>query len=193
MKTVKKVVAVCMVVVLGVACLMLTACGNAGSGEGGNAGAEKETYVNEHELADVANMTYHSGYIVGAFAEAGGTYTVTLELDGENYTLTKHMVGADEDGVDLLFAYSGTYTQDGDEVTLEVPTKCEWSEDWAGLEDYGAFINGSGTTEDENAMTENDDQIFALFNTEYLNLSDTSSCEPETVTLEGDAILFAAQ
>lgn len=69
--------------------------------------------------------------------------------------------------------------------------KCEWNEDWAGLEDYGVYISSSGTTEDKYDSTENNDLIFAMFNTEYLNLSETSSCEEETVALEGESISFA--
>lgn len=206
MKTMKRTVAACVAVVLGVACLMLSACGNSGDGEGGNDSAgkdvdaskktEKKTYTNEYALADVAEKMYQTGYFVN-LSEDGGTYVVTLELDGENYTLTKHIIGPDAERsglslkMDLSFAYSGTYTQEGDKVTLKVPEKCEWSEDWVGLEDYGVFISGSGTTEDEYDSTENNDLIFAMFNTEYLNLSETSSREEETVTLEGESISFA--
>ena len=48
----------------------------------------------------------------------------------------------------LCYVFTGTYTQDGDTVTLEVPTAVTWSENWGSLQNHG-FKNCKGNENDK--------------------------------------------
>ena len=47
----------------------------------------------------------------------------------------------------LTYTFTGTYTVDGDTVTLNPAEACTWSEDWGALQNYG-FTNVSGNEND---------------------------------------------
>lgn len=51
------------------------------------------------------------------------------------------------DYITISYTFKGTYTADGDTVTLSAATSCVWSEDWASLQARG-FTNCSGTEKD---------------------------------------------
>lgn len=178
-KALMSIVALCAVFVC---CLAITACG------GGT------TYkISYNKLADFATDTYHSGYIAAVMGE-NATYDISLTVSGSDYTLVKEMTadpnaknGDNNMNFHFKFEFSGKCEADGDNVTLKAPTKCVWQEDWAGLDEYGAFTTGKGTATSSADVTENGDVVFNLFNGEWLNLS---SCADQTVTLKGSTFSF---
>ena len=48
----------------------------------------------------------------------------------------------------LCYVFTGAYTQDGDTVTLEVPTAVTWGENWGSLQNHG-FKNCKGNENDK--------------------------------------------
>lgn len=191
-----------MAALLAVGCLFVAGCGKgADSRESGQAAGEKKTYQNTYAGVEFASYSYHSGFM-SAVCESGGesSYTVTLEVDGENYTLTKEIIGPEDPmqgndvNLQLKFVFYGTCTAKWDGYTLSVPEKCEWSEDWKGLAtneqaSMGGFKNGSGTVVSEEDCTETGDNVMAIFNGEYLYPSESGVAE-QTVHVSDGKIVF---
>ena len=106
------------------------------------------TLVKNYTLDEITSNTFHNGFVTAV----GGNETNTLVLnDDGTYTYTKKLYAVDEegnekeDGVHIVYTFTGTYTQDGDTVVLAFPTACDWSEDWASLAASGYFMNGAGS------------------------------------------------
>ena len=111
-------------------------------------------YTCDFAAEDLAGTTDMNGFVSAlALTERN---TIVLREDG-TYTYTKLMAYIDENGeavamesengtmfVKICYVYTGTYTQEGDQVTLNVPEECEFSEDWGALVDLGYMKNSEG-------------------------------------------------
>ncbi len=103
---------------------------------------------------DLAGVTDMNGFVSAlALTELN---TIVLKEDG-TYAYTKLMGYIDENGeavamesengtmfAKICYVYTGTYTQEGDQVVLNVPEECEFSEDWGALVDLGYMKNSEG-------------------------------------------------
>ena len=92
--------------------------------------AQAMTELNTLVLKD--DGTYELTKLVGTLGE--DYVPVDIEMDGQALRATT-----------VTYLYTGTYTQDGDQVTLNVPDECVFSEDWGALADLGFLSNSEGT------------------------------------------------
>ena len=111
-------------------------------------------YTCDFAAEDLAGTTDMNGFVSAlALTERN---TIVLREDG-TYSYTKLMAYIDENGeavamesengtmfVKICYVYTGTYTQEGDQVTLNIPEECEFSEDWGALVDLGYMKNSEG-------------------------------------------------
>ncbi|MFR3796453.1 MAG: hypothetical protein ACLT1X_02790 [Christensenellales bacterium] len=77
--------------------------------------------------------TFHNGFVTAIGMT--GENTVVLKDDG-TYEYTKRLLQTAEDGTvtaDIVYTFTGTYTQDGDTVVLQFPTAGTASENWGAL------------------------------------------------------------
>ena len=118
--------------------------------------AEEEGTAYTHAFAaeDLAGTTDMNGFVSAlALTELN---TVILKDDG-TYEYTKLMGYIDENGeavavdsengtmrFEIRYVYTGTYTQEGDQVTMNVPEECVFLEDWGVLVDAGYMKNSEG-------------------------------------------------
>lgn len=114
----------------------------------------ESTYIHTFTAEELAGNTDMNGFVSAlALTERN---TLVLKDDG-TYEYTKLMAYIDEAGevievtsengtmrFEIRYVYTGTYTQDGDQVTLNVPDDCEFSEDWGVLVDGGYMKNSAG-------------------------------------------------
>lgn len=112
---------------------------------------------------DLAGVTDMNGFVSAlALTELN---TIVLKEDG-TYEYTKLMGYIDENGdavsmetengtmfAKICYVYTGTYTQEGDQVTLNVPEECEFSEDWGALVDLGYMKNSEGKASEGDRVT----------------------------------------
>lgn len=131
MKTAKRltVVAICAALMVG-AIIAFGACGNTVAG----------TYTFEALAEDCNGNMSHNGYL-----SASAAYQVNTLVLGEDdtYTLTKDTKTDGESGIEMKYIFTGTYTYDGNTVTLSAPTDVEWTENWSHFTNYG-FVNTQG-------------------------------------------------
>ena len=111
-------------------------------------------YIHDFAAEELAGTTDMNGFVAAiAVTERN---TLVLKDDG-TYEYTKLMAYIDENGdvievtsengtmrFEIRYVYTGTYTQDGDQVTLNVPDDCEFLEDWGVLVDAGYMKNSEG-------------------------------------------------
>ena len=78
-----------------------------------------------------------------------GTYELTKlvgTLDPETFVPVNIMYDGNElTATEVRYLFTGTYTQDGDQVTLNIPDECEFSENWGALFEQGFLQNSVGT------------------------------------------------
>lgn len=145
--------------------------------------------------------------VAGTSAEAGVAdfYDVNLTLDGESYTLTKHFnfdmeyVSADvkdmmstADAPSIEVSFTGSYTADGDTVTLAAPTGITANvTPVAGIAD--SYTRFGGTYMDVTETAAADDtypgKFFYYFNTPYF--VENADISDMTVTLDKEAGTFS--
>ena len=92
--------------------------------------AQAMTELNTLELKDDGTYVYTK--LIGTLDE--NYVPVNIEQDGQELRATT-----------VTYIYNGTYTQDGDQVTLNIPDECVFSEDWGALYDMGFLQNSAGT------------------------------------------------
>lgn len=114
----------------------------------------ESTYIHNFAAEELAGTTDMNGFVSAlALTERN---TVVLKDDG-TYEYTKLMAYINEAGevievesengtmrFEIRYTYTGTYTQDGDQVTLNVPDECVFSEDWGVLVAGGYMKNSEG-------------------------------------------------
>ena len=114
----------------------------------------ESTYIHTFTAEELAGTTDMNGFVSAlALTERN---TLVLKDDG-TYEYTKLMAYIDEAGevlevtnengtmrFEIRYVYTGTYTQDGDQVTLNVPDDCEFLEDWGILTTMGYMSNSEG-------------------------------------------------
>lgn len=152
--------------------LTLAACGGK-SGGSDVAG----TYTMALTFSDIGENSNHSGYLGYSGSDQTTSQTNTLELKSDGtYTLTKHM----EDTGMLIkvdYVFSGSYTAEGQTVTLKAAEKCTYSEDWGNLSGYVTNIEGKDST---------DAEILSVFPTQYYAISESGNADAVvTVSSEG--------
>ncbi len=77
-----------------------------------------------------------------------GTYELTKlvgTLNDEHVPADIEMDGQTLRATTVTYVYTGTYTRNGDQVTLNIPDECVFSEDWGALADMGFLTNSKGT------------------------------------------------
>lgn len=77
-----------------------------------------------------------------------GTYELTKlvgTLNDEHVPADIEMDGQTLRATTVTYVYTGTYTRNGDQVTLNIPDECVFSEDWGALADLGFLTNSKGT------------------------------------------------
>lgn len=129
----------------------LSACGGDGGGGGGDQGGSSVagTYTMTMSFNEFAEKSNHSGYLAYSGSEQTTSQTNTLELKADGtYSLTKHM---EDTGmlIKVEYTFTGSYTADGDTVTLNAAEKCTFSEDWGNLSGYIENTEGKDSTEAE--------------------------------------------
>ena len=112
------------------------------------------TYTIFYTTQDLAGVTDMNGFVSGsAMTEAN---TLVLK-DDDTYEYTKllgtvneagEIVETEMDGTklryEIRYTFTGTYAQDGDQVTLNVADECVFSEDWGPLVPLGYMTNSEG-------------------------------------------------
>ena len=111
-------------------------------------------YTHFFTAEELAGTTDMNGFV----AASPMTELNTIELkDDGTYVYTKLMATLDENfevaeiateqaalRYEIRYVYTGTYTQDGDQVTLNVPDDCDFIEDWGVLTTMGYMSNSQG-------------------------------------------------
>ena len=145
----KKITALLLVLVLA----MTLSCVSALADDAAPA-EEGTAYTHAFTAEELAGTTDMNGFVSAlALTELN---TVVLKDDG-TYEYTKLMAYLNEDGevievtsengtmrFEIRYVYTGTYTQEGDQVTLNVPEECVFAEDWGVLVDGGYMKNSEG-------------------------------------------------
>lgn len=112
------------------------------------------TYTHFYPTEELAGVTDLNGFITGS----GMTEMNTLVLkDDGTYEYTKLLGTITDAGevteittengtmrYEVSYVYTGSYTQEGDQVTMNVPEECVFSEDWGILETMGYLKNSAG-------------------------------------------------
>lgn len=156
--------------------LTLAACGDK-SGDKSGGSDVAGTYTMALTFSDFGDKSNHSGYLGYSGSDQTTSQTNTLELKSDGtYTLTKHM----EDTGMLIkvdYVFSGSYTAEGQTVTLKAAEKCTYSEDWGNLFGYITNIEGKDST---------DAEILSVFPTQYYAVSESGNADAVvTVSSEG--------
>lgn len=114
----------------------------------------ESTYIHSFSAEELAGNTDMNGFVSAlALTERN---TLVLKDDG-TYEYTKLMAYIDDAGevmevtnengtmrFEIRYVYTGSFTQDGDQVTLNVPDECIFSEDWGVLVAGGYMKNSEG-------------------------------------------------
>lgn len=107
------------------------------------------TYTLHYTAEEILQNTFHNGFLTAVGCNE--VNTLTLNDDG-TYLYVKELHVEDETGavvtegaICITYTFTGTYTQDGDQVVLAFPTAVEFSENWGMLADAGYFQNDAGT------------------------------------------------
>ena len=91
------------------------------------------TLTKVYTTEDLVSNTFHNGFVTAIGMT--GENTVVLKDDG-TYEYTKRLMQTAEDGTvtaDIVYTFTGAYTQDGDTVVLMFPTAGTASENWGSL------------------------------------------------------------
>ncbi len=160
--------------------------------------AEDEKYTLYLTKEDLAGNTYHNGFV----SAVGMTEmnTVVLKDDG-TYEYTKLLGTVNENGeaveiesdrgtlyYSVCYVYTGTYTRDGDQVTLNVPTECVFAEDWGSLSTAGYLVNSEGTASKGDMVNDKDTEAhdpMANFSTETYKFGEEIVAVSITVNADG--------
>lgn len=115
---------------------------------------EGTVYTCAFTIEELAGNTDMNGFV--SASPMTELNTIVLKDDG-TYEYTKLLATLNEDGevveietneatlrYEIRYVYTGTYTQEGDQVTLNVPEECEFSEDWGVLVELGYMSNSEG-------------------------------------------------
>ena len=116
-----------------------------------------DTFQIFYSTEDLAGITDMNGFFSGVGLSEKNV--LTLKDDGTyEYIKFVAITGADvdvaavisgeaetEQGYVLYYIYTGTYTREGDQVTLDAPATCEFKEDWGPLVEMGYMKNSGGT------------------------------------------------
>ena len=120
-------------------------------------------YTHFFAAEELAGTTDMNGFV----AASPMTELNTIELkDDGTYVYTKLLATLDENHevveletengtlrYEIRYVYTGTYTQDGDQVTLNVPDDCEFIEDWGILTEMGYMSNSEGKASEGDRVT----------------------------------------
>ena len=111
-------------------------------------------YTHFFTAEELAGSTDMNGFV--AASPMTELNTVELKDDG-TYVYTKLLATLDENHevvelatenaavrYEIRYVYTGTYTREGDQVTLNVPDDCEFLEDWGVLVTLGYMNNSEG-------------------------------------------------
>ncbi len=145
----KKITALVLVLVLALACVCAL--------------ADDAVYTRFFSTEELSGETDLNGFITGS----GMTEMNTLVLkDDGTYEYTKLLGTVTEAGevaeletengamkYEVRYVYTGTYTMDGDQVTLNLPEECVFSEDWGILDTLGYLKSSSGTATNGDRVT----------------------------------------
>ena len=145
----KKITALLLVLALAMTLTCAALADDAAPAEG-----EGTAYTHAFAAEELAGTTDMNGFVSAlALTELN---TVILKDDG-TYEYTKLMAYLNEDGevievtsengtmrFEIRYVYTGTYTQEGDQVTMNVPEECVFLEDWGVLVDAGYMKNSEG-------------------------------------------------
>lgn len=121
--------------------------------------AKEGTYTCTFEIKDVAGNTDYGQKTEGV--KMSTVNTLVLNDDG-TYEYTKLIGTLDEEGnpekyksggkvygtFELRYVFTGEYTREGCQVTLEPPMDCSFTENWGNLTDGAGMMNGSGKASD---------------------------------------------
>ncbi len=158
----------------------------------------EETYTLYLTKEDLAGNTYHNGFV----SAVGMTEmnTVVLKDDG-TYEYTKLLGTVNENGeavemesdkgamfFKVCYVYTGTYTRDGDQVTLDVPTECVFAEDWGSLSAAGYLVNSEGTASNGDLVNDKDTEAhdpMANFSTQVYKFGEEIVAVSITVNADG--------
>lgn len=167
---------------LAVASLSVAAISFAACGETDVSG----TYKYSMDADDVAGNLYNNGFLVAVSATQENT--LVLDATTMTYTLTKE-VTAPANSVDLKYVFTGTYTNDGYEVTLSKATDCTFDEAWGDFIATGYLKNTSGQASkgdmaNSSGDTMNDPLLY--FSTPYWNYGATDGNQETKVTVNTD-------
>ena len=139
----KKIAALVLALILALSCISALA---------------EETFQVFYSTEDLAGITEMNGFFSGVGLSEKNV--LTLKDDGA-YEYIKFVAITDADvdvaavirgeaeteqGYALYYIYTGTYTREGDQVTLNVPETCEFSECWGPLVEMGYMKNSGGTS-----------------------------------------------
>lgn len=151
---------------------------------------EGRVYTFELTKEDLAGKTAHNGFISGTGAQERNK--VVLKDDG-TYEYTKEVAKYDEDGnkqeddLDLVYVYTGKYTEADGEVTLEIPEDCEFKEDWGILEEKGYLLSSEGKASAGDKVVPKEGEEYDPMNTfltEYY--VDSAKCDSPVVIIVDD-------
>lgn len=165
------------------------------------AGTEDQTeegrvYTFALTTEDLNEKIDHSGFATAVGAQQKNK--LVLKDDG-TYEYTKELATFDEDGnvtadgIDIVYVFTGKYTEADGEVTLEIPEDCEFDENWAPFVDLGYLLNSKGKASDGDKVVPDDGEPrdpMNYFLTEYY--ADSEKCDsPVVVTVDDETGEFA--
>lgn len=184
-------VAACLMLLAAVVCFTATACGIS-------------EYSAAIELTDAMGAEEKEVYVSGTSMKK---YETRLVVDGDSYTLTKLAYGGDQTDENLIdeaywytsyqmafcLEFKGTCSTDGDKVTLEAPSEATklvyYQFDVSALYPSRFPLKmTTGENKDPVAMTATDGDM-KYFNGLYIEVTDKTSAEKQTVTVDGDKIV----
>lgn len=152
------------------------------------------TYTKFFTTEDLAGITDNNGFVSGCgLSECN---TLILKDDG-TYEYTKLLGTVDEKGEVLApetgsyamrYVFTGTYTQNADQVTLNIADECVFTEDWGPLVALGYMKNSEGTAS-------NGDRVCNYEGTDYDPMDNFSTPvykfgghdTPVSITVNGDS------
>ena len=155
----------------------------------------ESTYHIYFTTEDLAGTTDMNGFVSGC---ALTEYNALLLKDDGTYEYTKLLGTVDEEGnvvegesgvYAMKYVYTGTFTQDGDQVTLNVPDEVVFSEDWGPLVAMGYMSNSEGTGTNGD-MVQNYEGVVSdpwdNFGTQVYKFDPATRSNPVAVTVNED-------
>ena len=145
----KKIAALVLALVLTLACVSVL--------------AEDAVYSCFYTTEKLAGETDFNGFVTGCGLSE---YNAIVLKDDGTYEYTKLIGTVDAEGTILepeggsyviRYVFTGTYTKDGDQVTLNVPEECVFSEDWGPLVPLGYMHNCEGSASNGDRVSNYDE------------------------------------